>query len=263
MFGIPQGKRVRREDLHSRSLSPEWSTPDVALEALLRARFEDTYKPESTDAQPRSNNTALETTIEEPDDETEAFDFRLFSTSTRKSSNAAEPHDTSQKIVIKSPSPESGEPGFTQPRRPESYYFTGASAPERRQRYEEVAISGPEIIKGQDIHYPGWALPWRVLTLKVNTRTGIAALSTSSGPPPTSTLPKKRSGKKRRILIRQKLARRTAQQRAEAAALAEKEVADRAKRTQRNREKKVKKKQRDKAKRAQDAGGGERQAVGG
>lgn len=74
---------------------------------------------------------------------------------------------------------------------------------------------------------------------------------------------KKRTGKKRRILIRRRLALRTAQQKAKAATLAEREVADRQKRTQRNREKKVKKKQRDKAKKAQGAGEGERQAEGG
>lgn len=92
----------------------------------------------------------VQTTIEE---EAEAFDFRLFSTSTKKIPGAAEVHDKPQKIVIKSPSPENGDPGFTQPRRPESYYFTGVSAPKRRQQYEEVAVSAQEVLNNLGIHY--------------------------------------------------------------------------------------------------------------
>ena len=147
------GRSVRREDLHSRSLSPESSTPDVGLRTLLRERLEQTYKPAEEDVQPPHKPSAVETTIEEPHNEEESFDFRLFSTSTKNPSATTEPHAKPRKIVIKSPSPDSGEPGFTQPQRPSSYYFTGVSAPSQRQQYEDIAVSGHDVLHAQTIHY--------------------------------------------------------------------------------------------------------------
>ena len=144
---------VRREDLHSRSPSPQSATPDVALETLFRERFEENYTSAKECGPLQSEIPAVEATVEEPNEEEEAFDFRLFSTSARKPSDSTGAQDTPRKIVIKSPSPVIGESGFTRAPRPESYYFAGASTLERRQQFEQVALSGQEVLKGQDFRY--------------------------------------------------------------------------------------------------------------
>ncbi|KAA6413223.1 MAG: hypothetical protein FRX48_02967 [Lasallia pustulata] len=167
MFELPQEKRIRREDLHSESPSPRSSAPDIALSTLLRERFEWTYQPAKPDLSALPEPPALENTIEAPaeEEEEEGFSFRLFSTSTAKRSGSAGLQPNPQKIVIKSPSPSLSEPGFTHPRRPARYYFTGASSPSKRQQYEAAAISGQDVLNAQNTPYPGHSLPWRVLTL--------------------------------------------------------------------------------------------------
>jgi len=72
---------------------------------------------------------------------------------------------------------------------------------------------------------------------------GLAAIQSRS------STNRKRAGKKRRIIVRKKLALVRAKEAVSNMTAAEREAAEREKRTRRNREKKVKKKGRDKLKR--------------
>ena len=92
-------------------------------------------------------------------------------------------------------------------------------------------------------------LPWRVITIAM-TRSGRKG----GLPAPEQGIhaKRKRSGKKRRIVIRKRTQAKSARELANRQVLAEKEAAEREKRTRRNREKKVKKKQKDKMKKSQD-----------
>ena len=94
---------------------------------------------------------------------------------------------------------------------------------------------------------PGCELPWKVVTIRGPCSRKATTSFTSL---PTESTNRKRIGKKRRIILRKRVALLKTKEAAEKMKVAEKEAAEREKRTRRNREKKVKKKVREKAKKA-------------
>jgi hypothetical protein len=178
-------------------------------------------------------------------DDSTGFVFRLFASS---SSGAA----AATRVVIRSPSPGTAEGGFVTGPRPRSYYFADADAAQRA-RFRRVALSGDDVLSQRRMHWPGWALPWKVTTLQEagamaerEERSNSRGRDRGRGKGKGSL----RIGKKRRIVLHKRAAALAAQRALRDTTQAERDAAEREKRTRRNREKKVKKKAREKAKKA-------------
>ncbi|MCJ1243566.1 hypothetical protein MMC30_000763 [Trapelia coarctata] len=251
MFEIPNAKRVRRQDLYSRSPSPSPSpsTPDSPLRARLQQQYEAAYQlPHSFEGavspavSHRSPTPAAEDLAAQIRDE-EAFEFRLFS----KPGSGDQAPVKPSRILIRSPSPVIGEPGFLQPRRSDKYYFATTPTCEQRACFEAAAISADAIVAEQAHKWPGCALPWRVTTITAPAARSSSALAANLTGISTK---RKRVGKKRRIILRKELALVREKEAIRSMTAAEREAVEREKRTKRNREKKVKKKERDKLKKA-------------
>ncbi|WEW58127.1 hypothetical protein PRK78_003594 [Emydomyces testavorans] len=141
MFGVPNAKRVCREDLEpshsSRSQSPLPSETATYAANALRKAYSSLELFTTPDAHPADTTTALDHATEEDQDEEQEFEFRLFSNpktpdrSTRRDANK-KPRDTNHpaiqklKIRVRSPSPTdvAEEGGFTVPFRGWEYYFS-------------------------------------------------------------------------------------------------------------------------------------------
>ena len=134
-------------------MSPRSSLPDRDVKVLLNKHYAGLVKlpigeassvPEAvTDA---SHGHGLDQVdLEEQD----AYEFRLFA------KPAAGPHSgdivptKATRIVLRSPSPVIDSPGFIQPRRPDSYYFTTEATAENKSRYDIAALSGEAVRAGQ------------------------------------------------------------------------------------------------------------------
>ncbi|MCJ1420949.1 hypothetical protein MMC32_007309 [Xylographa parallela] len=251
MFGVPNAKRVRREDLYSASASPRLSSPDQDVKALLEQQYESLHHPPSREA---SSMPAVE--IEpphrdtpdraSPEEEEEAYEFRLFARPVIEFFSVEGEPTKASRIILRSPSPVIGEPGFVQPRRPDSYYFTNKATVEEESRYESAALSGEAVRAEQSRRRPGCELAWRVMTIKLPS-IGSSKLSIVRSDVQAA---KKRAGKKRRIVLRKRLVLEQAKKAALSMSKVEREAAEREKRTRRNREKKVKKKVKEKLKKA-------------
>ncbi|MCJ1354193.1 MAG: hypothetical protein MMC33_004180 [Icmadophila ericetorum] len=253
MFDIPNAKWVRREELHSRSSSPDSpSSIDPDIESKLREHFEKNYlqiENETIDSQvtiePHKNT--------DRDGEVDGFEFRLFSKSTLKAVTATNGIPTVSRVTIRSPSPVTGEPGFIHPRRPTSYYFTYALSEEEKLRLQASAVSGQDIFKEARRSWTGNQLPWRVTTLKVTAKISPTKFAeTSEHSLPTK---RKRDGKKRRIANRKRIALDKAKKAEASMSMQEKEATEKEKHTRKNREKKVKKKMKEKAKKLEKLAG--------
>jgi len=250
MFEVPNAKRVRREDLYSASVSSRSSSPDEDVKALLKQQYENLYQPaaNTSSSLPTERVEVLRNDVFDEADskEEETFEFRLFAKAAVGQSLSTEVPAQASRIVLRSPSPAVGDPGFIQPRRADSYYFTARATGEEASAYESVAVSGEAVRAEQLRRWPGCELPWKVRTIKVLS-TGSRKLSTVTA---TVTAGKKRAGKKRRIILRKRLVLEKARLAALSMSKGEKEAAEREKRTRRNREKKVKKKEKEKLKKA-------------
>ncbi|MCJ1282408.1 hypothetical protein MMC26_001731 [Xylographa opegraphella] len=250
MLEVPNAKRVRRQDLYSTSTSPRSSSPDQNVKALLKQQYESLHQAPTGEASSEplaepeaSRGSALDQT-DADEREDDGYEFRLFAQSTIGTlSSKAEPTKPSR-IVLRSPSPEVGQPGFIQPRRPDSYYFTTKATVEEESRYESAAVSGEAVQAEQLRRWPGCELSWRVRTIKLSS-TGSTKLSAATSDVPAR---KKQAGKKRRIVLRKRLVLEKAKKAALSMSKAEREAAEREKRTRRNREKKVKRKVKEKLK---------------
>ncbi|KAI9698753.1 MAG: hypothetical protein M1836_003863 [Candelina mexicana] len=214
--------------------------PDIALEQLLRPEvLESLSLPAYHPTQQPSDDQAQTTARND-----EEFEFRLFSTSARASETG--PVTAPLKIILRSPSPSSTNPGFVIPHRAKEYYFASG---ERRAEYHDVAVTGEDVLVQRKTN-PSYPSP---VSTKQPTTLGL----------PGFKAPKRRATKKRRIIIRKTLA--TNEERAKQALenRAAQEAAAREKRTRRNREKKVKKKQKEKAKKMEREDGDEQGLKGG
>jgi hypothetical protein len=175
MFDLPDAKRVRRDDLLTRTSSspspsppPESLIPDAQkrLSALLDFDFNIPPAPE-----PETQGT------KDNEPEEQEFEFRLFSSAPapRASSTVQKESGDSTttvaaqsaqklRIRLRSPTPTalgSGEGGFVKPFRGWNYYFstpelltgTGTKVDEdvgvalKRKQFEDVAVSGEDMVK--------------------------------------------------------------------------------------------------------------------
>ncbi|RMJ24363.1 hypothetical protein PHISP_04764 [Aspergillus sp. HF37] len=220
---------------------------------------------------------------QEGEDEEQEFEFRLFGTATAHNNKQEGKEKEDQKPVdnppaqklrirLRSPSPGPLDPSqgrFVRPFRGWEYYFTtpgllstststlaGINADagvdngfiEKRRQFEDVAVSGDEVVRLQQQAWPGCHLPWRVIHLKrENTKLapGAAdAVYVLDRPAEADAEPKSRRkpGKKRRVQLRKRgaIAERAKESEAE-------------KRNRKNRERKVKRRQ--KAREMKAAGG--------
>ncbi|KAK5013528.1 hypothetical protein LTR60_003822, partial [Cryomyces antarcticus] len=250
MFDLPNAKRIRRSDLQSTRSSPR-SSPDSALLDLFRTRIQQEYEETPAPILPTlgNGNNGFN------DDDAEELEFRLFA-STFKTAQAP-----TQKIRLRSPSLDAGGPGFIQPHRTRAYYFTDSVSPERQTEYQRVAVSGQDVLARAQSPWPGCAYPWKVHTITASGTTVPlpSPAELLNGPPKAS---RKRAGKKRRIKLRKAAVVEREKQALRGRSIAEKEAAEREKRTRRNREKNVKKKVKEKAKKAATGMGGVGGGVG-
>ena len=135
--------RIRRTDC-----GPEPSLSSEPLSLVEATYFE---KLEAAYENPLSvNRTDLETApLENPEAdgcrEDNAFEFRLFSRSSQ-ARDSETVRGAPQRIQLRSPTPECGDPGFLVSRRPASYYFSGHSSEQHIHEYAQAAISGKDIL---------------------------------------------------------------------------------------------------------------------
>ena len=141
-------------------MSVSSSAPSDTLEITYLERLRDEFgSPAGQSASPDPNpalNHYLsaypnrDTNRNEPEEDTEEYEFRLFS-----GSNAADTvhGKTLQRIAIRSPSPFNGDPGFVIPQRPSEYYFTGKLDVSCEEEFLAAAVSGDEVLKGLGVKW--------------------------------------------------------------------------------------------------------------
>lgn len=94
---------------------------------------------------PALSSTRVDTARIQQQSSRTTYAFRLFSRP--RLSHRDVPREVDGTLVdIGSPSPEDVQPGFMVPTRPTCYYFWGDTSPEQRGQFEEVAVTGAEIL---------------------------------------------------------------------------------------------------------------------
>lgn len=137
-------RSVRRSNLRSQSQTPEPSSPDVLLEEKLQKQLAKLYDGHSG----VSYTCEVGESALNPTDDADGYDFRLFAKPTKSSDPSV-----GKRIILKSPTPPSGDPGFVNARRPDTYYFKGAPSDELREQYRQAAISGEQLARGLDVRW--------------------------------------------------------------------------------------------------------------
>lgn len=240
-------RAVARADLHSPASSPEPEPDQAALERLKGSIAFDFVSTQDLAALP-----------DHLEDQAEDLDFRLFATEpAAKDQRASE----AQKIRLRSPTPQTGEPGFLQPDRPSSYYFVNSADSRRKEEFQQAALSGAQVSSLSKRPWPGSAYPWKVLHLpRSSVKRSVLAMSGHANSDLFTKLgemvsdestKRKRPGKKARIKVRVKLAAQAARSEKARAGIEAKGRAEREKRAKKNRDKKLKKRAKDKAKKSQ------------
>ena len=144
-------RRVARADLDSQSSSDDDGNPDPTLEARFRDQVERSYADEGCKTETHDqgivedlDTAAVGQPVEEDED---AYTFRLFAGP--KGSGPPKGKDKGvQKVILSSPSPAGGEPGFVNPRRQLDYYFTGTASAEQAEQYSNATISSEQLLQG-------------------------------------------------------------------------------------------------------------------
>ncbi|XRM42824.1 hypothetical protein ABZX51_006036 [Aspergillus tubingensis] len=273
MFDLPSAKRVRREELLSRtSTSPSPSPPPESSLTDVHQRLGALLDIDSLLAPPSDDNPTPQPTTNADEEEEQEFEFRLFSAPAKSSSKnedqasaAVESSSTAtqaQKLRIRVRSPTPGAVGvedgrFVNPFRGWGYYF---SAPgmmagekedelrrleeeerlrEKRRQFEDVAVSGVQVVGFSGVSWPGCHLPWRVVTLKSEKKSKGAAVTCAKDPAERAPTSLKKPGKKRRIQLRKRVSAAEERKKKEE----EKKLLEAEKRNRKNREKKIKRRQ--------------------
>ncbi|KAK5703184.1 hypothetical protein LTR97_004133 [Elasticomyces elasticus] len=222
---------VSRADLVSPAQTPE---PEQDAEITVRPqKFTFFRKTSEADNRPLAEETE------------DLLDFCLFApTSATESTN---------KIRLRSPTPQTTAPGFVVHERNLKYYLAESPTSADKDDYESAALSGTEVVALSRNPWPGSAYPWKVLHVSLQGRRKLA-VSTEKGaaPGPTSASATKRKqpGKKARIQIRVKLAAQRAEAGKQQIDAKAREIADRDKRVRLNRVKTLRKRAREKASKA-------------
>ncbi|KAL8715924.1 MAG: hypothetical protein Q9220_000591 [cf. Caloplaca sp. 1 TL-2023] len=234
-----EAKRVARTELDSTPSSPGAVSSDDELRHQWRRQAEELFGNDVSQAQNADARLAIpEPTEDFHGSDEQGYEFKLFSQKPKVAS-ASIPHQP--RIVLKSPSPGLEESGLVSRGRPQKYYFTGSRTEEEQCQYQELAVSGDDVLKASGSRWPGFEVPWRVINITVDVAkaakipTGNANVGGSGG--------RTKPGKKRRIAIRIRQRAREEREKKARAVEAEKMVLDLEKRTRRNREKKVKRRE--------------------
>ncbi|KAL2827841.1 hypothetical protein BDW59DRAFT_143891 [Aspergillus cavernicola] len=288
MFHLPDAKRIRRDDLHSRNSSsspppePKSTYPDAQkrLSALLNLDLDLVPAPPQDPTAGAAQTTPQETAHVQDEAEEQEFEFRLFSAPAppRPSESGgigAEEESTQNRtattaptqklrIRLRSPTPTVAGPGegrFVNPFRGWGYYFSApgllsvdrrgkgrdgedededAGVLLKRKQFEDVAVSGEEMVRLSGVPWPGCHLPWRVIRLKrehtklPRDEKGMKSAAPTYVLDPLERVPlsRKKPGKKRRIQLRKRTVASEKAKETEAE-----------KRNRKNREKKLKRRQ--------------------
>nr|POF17581.1 hypothetical protein CFP56_12995 [Quercus suber] len=240
-------RAVRRSELRSPRSTPPSSPGVTTLEHVRPSRefvYID-YDAPTTDA---------------PLAEEEALDYLLF---------APDPlnRQTTQKITIRTPTPQISDSGFVVPSRPDGFYFTSGKS---SIQFQQAAITAEQIHAQSRVPWSGSSYPWRVMhvPLAAVTKAARAIGSNTCGAERCSTSKRRRQGKKGRI--RERCRREAERQQyekvrrpAQASGMAAGEgqtsrplsEAARLEKSARNREKKLKRRAREKIKKAEMTAG--------
>lgn len=259
---------IRRDDVHhqpssgspSRSPSPpaeEYQDGHERLGRLLN--FDTAFLNESTPQESRAEDQNREDGGEE--EQEEEFEFRLFGPSTQKPQSTEHGHHTETvdenqptqklRIRLRSPTPgpiDSSQGRFVRPSRGWEYHFTTprllfsstttaeeSAYAEKKRQFEDVAITGAQLMGWSERAWPGCHYPWRVMHLKrenAKLPPGEKAVYLVDPPVKMEAKSRRKPGKKRRIQLRKR----------EIAAEQAKET-DAEKRNRKNRERKIKRRQ--------------------
>ncbi|RHZ54383.1 DUF2011 domain-containing protein [Aspergillus thermomutatus] len=271
MFDLPDAKRVRRDELLSRdstSRSPSPQSDSSFQDAHQRLGELLNLDALIAPAESTAPATKSQEDGQQQEDEEQEFEFRLFSApAAPKSATKGEKTAATEggekavsggaqklRIRLRSPTPGAvdGEGRFLNPFRGWQYYFTtpelltGSGAKQdsastiRKKQFEEVAVTGQQMLEWSEVPWPGCHLPWRVTHLnRQHTKlppvsedpTAVATIYVTN-PPTKVPMSRKKPGKKRRIQLRKRI---------KAAEEAKHNEAE--KRNRKNRERKIKRRQ--------------------
>ncbi|KAL2870320.1 DUF2011 domain-containing protein [Aspergillus lucknowensis] len=291
MFDLPNAKRVRRNELLSRTSSPSPSPPPESAYPDAQARLSALLNLDLGPAPLQEHTTAQEIPQKgsKDEDEEQEFEFRLFSAPApapalaarvsggevqRTGTDTATGDFGTQKLRIRlrSPTPTTGgsrEGRFVNPFRGWSYYFTtpglfsgenkkssddeDAEVLAKRKQFADVAVTGEDIMGSSSVPWPGCHLPWRVIRLKrEHTKLPLGEKSMSS----TATTYVTESAE-RISLSRKKPGKKRRIQLRKRAVIAERAKETEAeKRNRKNREKKIKRRQKAREQKAATATAG-------
>jgi hypothetical protein len=127
----------------------------------------------------------------------ETVEFRLFAGSRSKSPPAA-------KIRLSSPDTSNQPPAFVVPERPRSYYFQDSWSIDEQRQFDATAVTGNDVIQRSSTFWHGFALPWRVRTIRSGKEPAEVHLASKQEQSPSKS--RSRPGKKTRIARRTRLA---------------------------------------------------------
>ncbi|KAL8736688.1 MAG: hypothetical protein Q9166_000054 [cf. Caloplaca sp. 2 TL-2023] len=230
---------VRRSGLRSRSSSLESVGSNDGVKDQWRRQLDYIYQDDIVEQQKHDTKNPIvepQSTIDEANDA--SYEFNLFSQKPRQSAVSGPQRP---KVLLRSPSPETKEPGFVRPARSSGYYFTVVGTEEEQMSFRDVAVEGVDVIRESQVKWPGSELPWRVTTITINP--AKRAIVASNVLEAAKTGKRKKLGKKRRIAIRTELQAQKAREEAVRLAEAEKGTMEMEKRKRRNREKKLKRRE--------------------
>lgn len=249
MLNISARYRIRRSDLEASS-SPPPSEPDAELAAQYRARLAEIYGATAlvSDLPAPKVSPGEREKEEEQEGAQEVFEFRLFGNDSKATEDADEIVEA-QKIILRRGDEDGGEGGFVKTRDPRVFVVERAQG-ERKADFQNVAVSGKDVLDAARKRAWGLEVPWRVKVIRVVGKQKLGGEVSDvviHVEDSTVSAKKKRPGKKRRILLRgRKKAREELAEKMKLDA-ASREEAEREKRTRRNREKKVKRRLKEKA----------------
>jgi len=167
MFDLPEGKRyiccplctvvlihlsVRRTDLISSQSSCEPSSPSSSLEGRFQEQLTGFYDVVSLDNQdglgaldqPATGSAEAEAEAQNEDE----YEFHLFA----KPLDSTKP-TTKTRVIVRSPTPTQGDPGFVKSRRFDAYYFTGNTGEVLREQYRSATVTGEQITRGLAVRW--------------------------------------------------------------------------------------------------------------
>ena len=265
MYDVPDLRTVKREDLDTPSTSTSrYSSQSPELDRH-DAQAHNPFEYDFID-QPKTNTEgSLQTRT--GDDEEQTFSFRLFASSAKDQKQQAAHASESgygQRITLRAVLPVSSIPlsegRFLRPKRPESYYFTAslsvAELKQVREQYISAAVSSEELLSAAlQTHWPGTALPWRVIHIPAPRAPPQSKRPTNIKPSTSNKLSKRpKPNKKRRIHLRKLLAAQEASAKAILRAnetAEDKEQALREKKSAKNRKNQLRRREKERQKKAE------------